>query len=146
MPGIKTKKPRSARSGPARKAGNSPAPCGPGSSCGHSGCGVSCQVRYVGPTSHPRDHHAQAAAHGVKQVWTAAIVAGLAVVLTGAIAYSAVEAQSPSSKGSDSNSVSRRLDKIEERLRDLSERCVVQPKSEDTGSQKTGKDATKSSQ
>lgn len=61
--------------------------------CGHSGCGPSCNVRYAGPTSHPRDHHIRMAAHGVNHVWLAAIVAGFAVVLTGSIAYTAANAE-----------------------------------------------------
>ncbi len=115
MADTKTKKPAK------RKAANSPAPCGPGSTCGHSGCEGTCKVRYVGPTSHPRDHHAQEAAQGTRHVWTAAIVAGLAVVLTGTIAYSAVEAGTTTSRNSDLTSIARRLDRIESQLSSLGE-------------------------
>ncbi len=120
---IKSKKPSR-----RRKAGNSPIPAGQthsstGGPCGHSGCATTCQVRFVGPTSHPRDHQILTAARGVANAWTAAIVAGLAVVLTGAIAYTAVEAQSP--KGSETNrgvaqelaKLNRRLNSVEELLR-----------------------------
>lgn len=120
MPDIKTKKPAK------RKGGNSPVPCGPGSSCGHSGCEDVCRVRYVGPTSHPRDHHAQEAAHGAKHVWTAAIVAGLAVVLTGAIAYSAVEAQTPQV---NLNALNRRLEKIEQAVQNISNQLFADQES-----------------
>jgi len=80
-----------------KKAAHSPIPTGPigglgGSTCGHSGCDSACRVRYVGPVTNIRDHHIIHAARGVAHVWTAAIVAGLAVVLTGAIAYTAVQA------------------------------------------------------
>jgi hypothetical protein len=64
-----------------------------GSVCGHSGCDDMCKVRYAGPTSHPRDHRMHEIASGVKHVWTASVVAGLAVVLTGVIAFNAVQAE-----------------------------------------------------
>lgn len=51
-------------------------------------------VRYVGPTSHPSHHHASVAADGAKHVWAAPIIAGLAIILTATIAYSAVQAES----------------------------------------------------
>ncbi len=73
-----------------KKAANSPAP-GP---CGHSHCGDTCRVRYIGAVSSIRDHHIMHVARGVSHVWTAAIIAGLAVVLTGAVAYSAANASS----------------------------------------------------
>jgi len=50
-------------------------------------------VRYVGPVSHIRDHHSWHAARGASHIWTAAIVSGFAVVLTGVLAYSAAEAK-----------------------------------------------------
>lgn len=52
-----------------------------------------CKVRYAGPTSHPRDHRMYEIAGGVKHIWLASVVAGLAVVLTGSIAYTAVQAE-----------------------------------------------------
>ncbi len=78
------------------KAGASPIPCGPGSSCGHEGgaCGPSgCQVRYVGPVSHLRDHFAMHAARGATHVWAAAVITGLSLVVTGALAFTVVEAK-----------------------------------------------------
>lgn len=116
-----------------RKAAHSPIPCGPGSSCGHSGCEGACKVRYVGPTSHPRDHHAQEAAQGTRHVWTAAIVAGLAVVLTGTIAYSAVEAGTTTSRTSDLTSIARRLDRIEAQLSSLGEQKAAAENCGDAG-------------
>ncbi len=71
-------------------AANSPEPSGP--MCGHGDCGADCKVRYVGPTSHMRDHHIIHAAKGVAHVWSAAIVTGFALVLTGAIALTAAQA------------------------------------------------------
>lgn len=70
-------------------------PVGPvgGSTCGHDGCERACRVRYAGPTSPIHNEHIIHAARGASQVWTAAIVAGFAVVLTGAIAFSAVQAE-----------------------------------------------------
>jgi len=61
--------------------------------CGHDACGAECKVRYVGPVSSMRDHHILHAAHGTSHIWAAAIIAGLAVVLTGAIAFSVAQAQ-----------------------------------------------------
>jgi len=81
------------------KVGNSPEPAPQFTEpsmaplCGHSHCQDRCRVRYIGPTSHIRDHHILHTARGVAHVWTAAIIAGLAIVITGAIAFSAVNAQ-----------------------------------------------------
>lgn len=117
-----------------KKAANSPVPTGPmsdmgGSVCGHSGCATSCQVRYVGPTTSVRDHHIMHAARGVTHVWTAAIVSGLAVVLTGAIAYTAVQAESNSKKEEGMGTpaqlarINRRLSSLEELLRKHAVAC-----------------------
>ncbi|MFA6099257.1 MAG: hypothetical protein WC750_00065 [Patescibacteria group bacterium] len=81
-------KPKMVRS---KKAANSPAPTVIGS-CGHSHCGEMCRVRYIGPVTSIRDHHIMHVARGVSHIWTAVIIAGLAVVLTGAVAYSSVNA------------------------------------------------------
>lgn len=116
----------------AAKETSSPIPCGPTggsmedvpSVCGHSGCGGgTCNVRYVGPTTHIRDHHIVHAAKGASNVWTAAIVAGLAVVLTGAIAYTALGADYNQPAITDMNGqfrlVNQRLDRMEETLQTL---------------------------
>ncbi len=50
-------------------------------------------VRYVGATSHISHHHIMHAARGVTHIWSAVIIAGLAVVLTGAVAFATANAQ-----------------------------------------------------
>lgn len=106
----------------APKAGNAPIPHGV-STCGHSGCQEACAVRFVGPVTNVRDHHIVHAARGASQVWMASIAAGLAVVLTGAIAYTSVRAQSDVSDAGNSailkqlSLLNRRLNTIEDTLR-----------------------------
>lgn len=129
MQEAKTKRPTSRR---PRKDAGSPEPVGPTGGmptndavCGHSGCGRMCNVRYVGPTSHVHDHHIIHAARGIAHVWTAAIVAGLAVVLTGAIAYASVEAvpsaprQTLSFLTREIKQMNQHLEQIETVLREL---------------------------
>ena len=103
-----------------KKDANSPVPSGMGGSmCGHSACNTVCRVRYAGPTTHMRDHQIVHAARGVAHVWSAAIVAGLAVVLTGAIAYTAVDAASTTSDVSNATlldelqDLNLRIDRLE---------------------------------
>jgi hypothetical protein len=100
MPEPKTKKPAAKRAPRAKvaakaTAANTPIPC---SRCGSSSCtgecGVARSVSYLGPTSHPSHHHARIAAEGQKHAWAAAVIAGLAVVITISVAYSAVQAAS----------------------------------------------------
>ncbi len=100
--------------------------------CGHDGCGTgSCNVRYVGPVSHLRDHHALHAARGVAHVWTAAIVSGLAVVLTGVLAYNAAQAATANrlpaggaaAATSDMRMMMQRMDRMEAMMRNVAERC-----------------------
>lgn len=75
------------------KAGASPAPCGPGSTCGHDTCtGTTCRVKYVGPVSSIGDHHAFHAARGSTHIWAAAVITSLALVVTGTVAFQSVEA------------------------------------------------------
>lgn len=93
--------------------------------CGHSGCGPSCNVRYSGPTSHPRDHLIHQAAHGARHVWMASVVAGLAVVLTGAMAYTAVQAESAPRVKNLNEAVSalwKKMDSIEKMVKQINER------------------------
>ncbi|MBP6944426.1 hypothetical protein KBD61_03220 [Patescibacteria group bacterium] len=99
--------------------------------CGHDSCSPSaCNVRYVGPVSHMRDHHALHAARGVTHVWTAAIVSGLAVVLTGVLAYSAAQAQTrraptaTAPQTADTRLLMERLDRLEVMVREVAQRCV----------------------
>lgn len=103
--------------------GSTPIPSGPGTDalCGHGGCGSGqCNVRYVGPTSHPRDHYALHAARGVAHIWMAVIVTGVSMVLTGALAFTAVQAKTDQDQSlrdgksrADLTRVMERLDKIE---------------------------------
>ena len=75
------------------KAGASPVPCGPGSTCGHDTCkGPSCRVKYVGPVSSLGDHHAFTASRGSTHIWAAALITSLALVVTGTVAFQSVEA------------------------------------------------------
>lgn len=80
-----------------KSAGNSPAPSTMGAAtCGHDGhcMGAMCNVRYVGPTSQIADHHATHFAQASTHIWSAAVVTGLALVVTGTIAYQTVSAES----------------------------------------------------
>jgi len=142
-----------------RKAANTPAPCGPGSTCGHSGCeGGTCSVRYVGPTSHPRDHHVQEAAQGARHVWTAAIVAGLAVVLTGTVAYTSAQAQDKVDTPSlfilnSLRRIEQRLDRIEPKLESAclkscgdAYKVCAEGAGDDTGAQAACEDTARSCQ
>jgi len=135
---MEAKKPKQNKpAGKTGKFGSSPIPKGPcgGSSfdeinslCGHSGCGGGkCNVRYVGPTTHLRDHHIIHAARGASHVWTAAIVAGLAVVLTGALGYAAFGADTGASCSiySEFQQINLRFDKIEQMLSTLVNQCQV---------------------
>jgi hypothetical protein len=107
-----------------RKAVSAPEPMGPvggmtdtDPTCGHSGCsGAVCNVRYVGPTSHVRDHHIAHTAQGMTHVWTAAVVAGLAVVLTGSIAYSAVNAASTAKVDATNANMARMIERMNQRM------------------------------
>jgi len=79
-----------------------------------------------------RDHHIMHAARGVAHVWTAAIVAGLAVVLTGAIAYTAVEAQSTTDQPTQDelkiiriklDNLEKNVSKLNQQYSDVAESC-----------------------
>ncbi|MBP9869070.1 hypothetical protein KBC59_00730 [Patescibacteria group bacterium] len=124
-----------------KKAASSPIPEGPmggmtsGPACGHGDCGRECAVRYVGPTSHMRDHHIVHAARGAAHVWTAAIVSGLAIVLTGAIAWSSVEAQTTGGTANTNATVlteirnlGKRVERLETLLKTMNDKCVAQAK------------------
>jgi len=104
----------------SRKAANSPAPTV--GACGHSHCGDMCRVRYIGPVSHIRDHHIMHVARGVSHIWTAVIIAGLAVVLTGAVAYTAANA---SSEERDDLRSTKSTELIVEQMQRLSDRMSV---------------------
>jgi len=91
-----------------------PLPTGPGNTppCGHSKCGDSCNVRYVGPVSQIHDHHAFHAARGSSHVWAASIITGFAIVLTGILAYSTVQAQAERDQALAQRQTASRLDVI----------------------------------
>jgi hypothetical protein len=99
MPETKAKKSAAKRAprakAPVAAAANTPPPCG---RCGSVDCDGNCStpisVRYCGATSHVSHHHARVAAEGQKHVWAAAVIAGLAVVVTVSVAYSAAQASS----------------------------------------------------
>jgi hypothetical protein len=79
-------------------------------------------VRYCGPTSHPRDHLIHQAAHGVQHIWAASIVAGLAVVLTGFMAYTGVQAESAPRVKNLNEAVAalwRKLDQVERMVKEM---------------------------
>lgn len=115
---------------------STPIPTGPGSSgdasCGHGKCyGPQCSVRYVGPTSHLRDHHAMHASRGMTHVWMAAIVTGTALVLTGALAFTSVQAKEVERQArqefmqkQDWGKVTQRLEAMEKAMRDIRELCA----------------------
>lgn len=115
------------------KAANSPEPSG--SMCGHGGCEAECKVRYVGPTSHMRDHHIVHAAKGVTHIWSAAIVTGFALVLTGAIALTAAQASTDAKLGVSQSGVKQdlgreirqlnaKLDAMSAAVQELSRTCA----------------------
>jgi hypothetical protein len=141
MEELKPKKP-AARRRRVMKAANAPEPTGPvggsmsdeptGALCGHSDCtGGNCNVHYVGPTSHLRDHHIVHAARGISHVWSAAIITGLAIVITGAIAFTSAQAattSAPSAGSADLRGIAQRLDRIEGILRTMGDKCTTAPK------------------
>ncbi|MBU2566045.1 hypothetical protein KKG46_00615 [Patescibacteria group bacterium] len=101
------------------KATNSPS-VQPISSCGHSHCDTHCRVRYIGPTSRIHDHHILHTARGVAHIWTATIIAGLAIVITGTVAFTTVSAKASQVQEEQSNESTQlildRLDKMEHRI------------------------------
>lgn len=100
------------------------------SACGHSGCERSCNVRYVGPVSHIRDHHALHAAQGVSHIWSASIITGFAIVLTGAIAFQTAQAKTAQTAAtgtralqSENMQLQNRLDRLEALMLDTRRAC-----------------------
>lgn len=106
----------------AKKSANSPSP-EKFAACGHSHCGETCNVRYIGPVSPIRDHHIMHVARGVSHVWTAAIIAGLAVVLTGAVAYSSVNASNQQKEeirsAQSTGMILDKMQSLENKIKDL---------------------------
>lgn len=106
-----------------------------GADCGHAGSGCNggvCQVHYVGPTSQISDHHTMRAAHASSHIWAAAIVSGLAVVLTGVVAYSSVEASSTQQEAyveetnrTDMDAMFERINSLEATIQSMKESCAA---------------------
>ncbi|MBU1448328.1 hypothetical protein KJ925_00175 [Patescibacteria group bacterium] len=110
------------------KGASTPTPGGPTggsmlSACGHSACSEECRVHYVGPVSHMRDHHILHVSRGMSHIWAASIIAGLAVVLTGAFAFSAAQAQTDAkiedSRLSTKQSIIREIRQMRLEMEDL---------------------------
>ena len=122
---------------PVKKSAIAPPPVGPlgGMStsdpvCGHSACGAAWNVRYVGPTSHIRDHHILHAAYGASHVWAAAVIAGLAIVITMTVAFSSQAATSTPSISAVMAAVqnlNRRMDKVDAALVKIGAQCAPAP-------------------
>lgn len=89
------------------------------SACGHSRCERTCNVRYVGPVSHIRDHHALHAAQGVSHIWSASIITGFAIVLTGAIAFQTAQARTEREAAATTQNVRSENAQLVERLNRL---------------------------
>lgn len=53
---------------------------------------IAPSVRYVGSTSHLSHHHVAVAAEASKHIWVAPAIAGLAIVITAAIAFTGAQA------------------------------------------------------
>jgi hypothetical protein len=78
-----------------KKAANSPAPVPTGgATCGHDGSCTSmgCNVTYAGPVSRINDHHMLVAARNTSHIWPAAVITSLALLITGSLAFSSVQA------------------------------------------------------
>lgn len=136
---VRAKRPAPRRRSVAMEDASSPAPTDIGPVCGHdsmSCSGGTCGVRYVGPTTHIRDHHAVHAARGVSHVWTAAIVSGFAVVLTGAIAFTAVNAQVEAAAAKPAPAadavMASRLDRLERLVLETRDACKTAAKATGT--------------
>jgi len=79
-----------------KKAANAPMPSGPGNdpTCGHDGSctAAACNVTYAGPVSRMHDHHMVVAARNTSHIWPAAVITSLALLVTGSLAFSSVQA------------------------------------------------------
>jgi hypothetical protein len=84
----------------------------------------------VGPVSHIRDHHALHAAQGVSHIWSASIITGFAIVLTGAIAFQTAQAKTAQSAAtgtralqSENAQLIQRLNRLEALMLDTRRAC-----------------------
>lgn len=116
MSETKAKKSSSRR---VRVAANSPVP---GDTCAP----MPRSLRFSGPTTHVSHDHASQAATGVRHIWPASIVVGLAIILTASIAYTAVQAESEQRQvirsSHDRADIVRELRDINTRLGNLEQR------------------------
>lgn len=76
-----------------------------------------------------RDHHILHAARGMTHVWSAAVISGLAVVITGVIAYQSVQAREtatrvPARPSTEYVKIMERLDKMEATVRAMQLTCA----------------------
>jgi len=83
----------------------------------------------VGPTSHPSHHHIRSASRGVSHTWMAAIVTGVAVVLTGALALQGVQADGGESiserqLAEEVRRLSNRVEDMETALWNYTDACI----------------------
>ncbi len=114
-----------------RKAGSTPIPTGPGNTntCGHDGkCTPNaCAVTYAGPVSRMHDHHMIVAARATSHIWPAAVITSLALLVTGTVAFSGVNAgvdsntralQKQAANRSDIERIVQQLNRIERALAD----------------------------
>lgn len=101
--------------------------------CGHDNCGTDCNVRYVGPVSHVNDHHIIRTAHAASHIWAAAVISGLAVVLTGTVAFTSVQAESNkvavaqkavAASRADVEQVLNRLNQLDRQMFTLKQACA----------------------
>lgn len=101
--------------------------------CGHDNCGTSCNVRYVGAVSHINDHHIVRTAHASTHIWAAAVISGLAVVLTGTVAFTSVQAESNkvavaqkavAASRADVEQVLNRLNQLDRQMLTLKQACA----------------------
>lgn len=141
------------------RAANSPEPSGPVGggtpaepilpACGHDGCNTHCVVRYVGPTTHVRDHHIVHAARGVTHIWSAAIITGLAIVLSGAVAFNSARASmEDTAEESQTNAkrdirreiykLSQRIEEMDALLQKIGTQCIKPAVSKEESAETTG--------
>ncbi|HEU0050917.1 MAG TPA: hypothetical protein VFQ60_02560 [Patescibacteria group bacterium] len=93
--------------------------------CGHSHCDSRCHVRYVGAVSHPMHHHILHTARGMSHIWSAAVITGLALVLTGAIAYTAVDAETVQREALTRSEYARMMERVQSMEKSLAEMQTI---------------------
>ena len=96
-------------------------------------------VHIVGPTTQANDHHLIHAARGITHVWTAAVVAGLGVVITAALGYVSLQMDAArTTQHTDTAKIA--LQRIDQRLSSLEGRVhILQLRLEKDSAAKTNK-------